>query len=383
MALGTSFARTKSMKGLILNFGGTIGMVQGEKGLRPPADDSEFRRAVEGITKDFPGVDFAFETLCTKDSTDVTPADWERLSARLLVAQEDYDFIVIPHGTDTAAQTAMAMTFGFLAKNGQNNVINTQKVPVVFTGAQHPLFQKDSDGFANMRGAILTAIEGARVGVADVLVCFNGRIMRGVNCRKVSDIDVDVYHSINGEYAGAFDAHGAALSDDVRKSVPVQAGLAPLNRFCLPEGRYIETLLLQPGSSGESLRNIARDPACIGAILVVLGAGNIPDTMTAAVTEAAKTRHFPMFAVSPFPGGNANPGAYEAGSRAFQAGVTFLADKASALAYVTAHWLVANGLAGDAPAFSANMQKAWVAETRQSAVQIPPVLLESSSHLSR
>ncbi|MFH1157825.1 MAG: hypothetical protein V1721_02920 [Pseudomonadota bacterium] len=36
---------------LILNLGGTIGMVPNESGkLRPPTTDAEFRKAVEGIT---------------------------------------------------------------------------------------------------------------------------------------------------------------------------------------------------------------------------------------------------------------------------------------------------------------------------------------------
>lgn len=379
------------MKALILNFGGTIGMVRGEKGLRPPADDSEFRRAVESVTSLYPALAFDFETLCAKDSTDLTPADWEALSARLWTAQDVCDFIIVPHGTDTAAQTAMAATFGFLAKNSQGEVLNAQRIPVVFTGAQHPLFRQDSDGFANLKGAIETGIAGAQAGVADVLIVFHGRIMRGVDCRKVSDVDTDVYHSISGQYAGHVDSGGARLTGDIRRIGPEErarlealdkAALSPLNRFRLPEGCYIETLLLQPGASGGALAHIARDPACLGAVLVVLGAGNVPDTLTGAVKEAARQYGFPMFAVSPFPGGNANPGAYEAGSRAFEAGVTFLADKAPALAYVTAHWLIAGELARTAAEFSRNMQRAWVNETRHEAIHIPPALLEAARDAS-
>lgn len=370
------------MKALILNFGGTIGMVQGAHGLRPPADDSEFRRAVESVTRLYPAITFDFQTLSTKDSTDLTPADWEALSVRLHDVQDAYDFIVIPHGTDTAAQTAMAITFAFLAKNGQNDIVNILKIPVIFTGAQHPLFRDGSDGFANLQGAIATGIAGARENVADVLAAFNGRVMRGVNCRKVSDIDIDVYHSIDGAYAGSFDAAGARFTGDVRRidggKAPDAGSLSPLRRFSLPGKTYIETILLQPGAGAGSLARMAADPDCLAAILIVLGAGNVPDTLTGAMSEAVRARHFPIFAVSPFPGGNANPGAYEAGSRAFDAGVTFLADKSPALAYVTAHWLIANGMAATPPEFARNMQRAWAGETRCDTVHISPALLVGS-----
>jgi L-asparaginase len=358
------------MKALILNLGGTIGMVRGGKGLRPPASDSEFRKAVEGVTQGYPSVDFAFETLSTKDSTDLTPADWEAFSARLLSAQTGYDFILCPHGTDTMAQTAMAVTHGFLAQNAAGEIVNTQRRPVIFTGAQHPIATPESDGIANLQSAIETGIKAAREKAADVLLAFHGRVMRGVNSRKVSDVALDAYHSIDGAYVDA------ALSGVRRVKAALDTGSwKPLNKFRLPGQAYIETLLLQPGISGASLRNIARDPACLGAILVVLGAGNVPDTLTEAVREAAQNYHFPMFAASPFPGGNANPGAYEAGSRAFEAGVSFLGDKAPSLAYVQAHWVLANGLASNAPDFSRALQQSWVGETRGTSVQSPAPLL--------
>lgn len=357
------------MKALILNLGGTIGMVQGEMGLRPPESDAEFRKAVEVVTQVYRDVEFDFETLSTRDSTDLTPADWERFSARLLQAQNDYNFIICPHGTDTMAQTAMAVTHGFLARDEAGAFLNTQRSPVIFTGAQNPMSSAGSDGVTNMKAAIETGIGAAQAGVADVLLTFHGRIMRGVNSRKVSDVALDAYHSIDGAYVNA------AFSGVRRAALPPPGRVTPLNRFQLPGQTYIQTLLLQPGLSGQSLRAIASDPLCLGVVFVVLGAGNVPDSLTPVITQAARDHHFPMFAVSAFPGGNANPGAYEAGSRAFAAGVSFLGDKAPALAYVQAHWILANSLAGSAPEFSRALQYSWAGETSGQSAKIPAPLL--------
>ncbi|MCD8493960.1 MAG: asparaginase [Alphaproteobacteria bacterium] len=374
------------MKALILNLGGTIGMVASGNGLRPPENDAEFRKAVERITRDYPDVRFDFETLSTKDSTDLTPADWENFSARLLKAQEQYDFILCPHGTDTMAQTAMALSFGFLAQDKKEAFVNTQRVPVVLTGAMHPLTAENSDGAINLHDAIKTGIEAARQNIIDVLIVFHGRIMRGVNARKVSDTEIDAYHNINGHYAGHIDIGGVEFAEhmlprDPHEKAPDISGAKQLNRFQLPGESYIQTLFLQPGLSGRSIEALARDPSCLGTILNVLGAGNVPDTLTKVLNEAARHYLFPVFAVSPFPGGNANPGAYEAGSRAFEAGVTFLGDQTGTLAYVKAHWLIANGLARTAPEFSTHMQRGWVGETKIKTAQIPPVLLtDNASH---
>ncbi|MCD8497383.1 MAG: asparaginase, partial [Alphaproteobacteria bacterium] len=301
------------MKALILNLGGTIGMVNSPEGLRPPASDSEFRKVVEGITAQYPDVEFDFETpFPPKDSTDVTPADWEKFSNRLMAAQRDYDFIICTHGTDTMAQTAMATTFGFLAKNGQDEVVNTQTTPVIFTGAQHPIFAEKSDAPDNLECAIETGIKAAQEGVADVLAVFHGRVMRGVNARKVSDVALDAYHSINGEYAGHFDSNGLHFTGEMRRIKPaekaeitVQAeALTPLNRFQLPKKTYIEPCLSSRGHLRAACGILpATKPAWV-PFLWFLGAGNVPDTLTKTVNEAAHNYHFPMFAVSPFPGGN-------------------------------------------------------------------------------
>lgn len=378
------------MKALILNLGGTIGMVPGENGLRPPENDAEFRKAVERITRDYPDVRFDFETLSTKDSTDLTPADWEDFSARLSKAQEDYDFILCPHGTDTMAQTAMALSFGFLAQNGITaEPFNTQRAPVILTGAMRPLAAPPSDGADNLHDGIKTGITAAHAGIADVLIVFHGRIMRGVNAYKTADTGLDAYHTQNQEsYAGHIGADGVTFTNAARRLSPaekeattqtLEAGeFTRLNRFQLPGECYIPVLLLQPGLSGRTLETIAQDPACLGTILSVLGAGNVPDTLTKAMNEAASRYNFPVFAVSPFPGGNANPDAYAAGARAFQAGVTFLGDQAAMLAYVKAHWLISNNLARSASEFSAHMQRGWVGETKTGNVQIPPVLLRNA-----
>src|SRR3989338_10043857 len=108
---------------LFLYNGGTIGQIPENRGgqivLVPPKDSEVFRNACEPIIKELKKeMDIIFEFVNAKDSTNMTPNDWERLIFRVKKAQDDenYDGVAIAHGTDTLAYTSTALSLALHSK---------------------------------------------------------------------------------------------------------------------------------------------------------------------------------------------------------------------------------------------------------------------------
>ncbi|WP_173862723.1 asparaginase domain-containing protein, partial [Zoogloea sp. LCSB751] len=60
------------------------------------------------------------------DSSDMTPADWQRIAEDIRDNYEKYDGFVILHGTDTMSFTASALSF----------MLEDLHKPVIITGSQ-------------------------------------------------------------------------------------------------------------------------------------------------------------------------------------------------------------------------------------------------------
>ncbi|MDO8572055.1 MAG: asparaginase domain-containing protein, partial [bacterium] len=97
---------------LFLYNGGTIGQVPTEiNGLivsAPPKDANIFKIAVDPIVAKFSEkFDITYEVVTTKESSSMTPQDWEKLIFRIKKAQDEegFDAVGIAHGTDTLAYT--------------------------------------------------------------------------------------------------------------------------------------------------------------------------------------------------------------------------------------------------------------------------------------
>lgn len=111
-------------------------------------------------------------TLMMVDSLEMTDQDRESIARSCRAVAEDR--IVITHGTDTMADTA---------------VLLGREVPgktIVLTGAMIPIAFGSSDGIFNL-GSALTA---AQILPAGVWVAMNGRIFEGHTVRKNRDTGV-------------------------------------------------------------------------------------------------------------------------------------------------------------------------------------------------
>lgn len=95
--------------------------------------------------------------LMNKDSLDMTEADHELIARTAQSAADEYDGVVVVHGTDR------------LAVSGHRTLeMGTPKTPVVFTGAMLPFELRSSDALQNLTEALL-AVQLVEPGVYCVM----------------------------------------------------------------------------------------------------------------------------------------------------------------------------------------------------------------------
>jgi L-asparaginase len=113
-------------------------------------------------------VDYEIETLCQKDSLDLTEEDRQRIHDA--IRNDGHRMFVVTHGTDTMAETARML----------------QGIPdkvIVLTGASQPARFRGSNAIFNI-GCALAAVQTLSPGV---YVAMNGRIFDADKVRKNPD----------------------------------------------------------------------------------------------------------------------------------------------------------------------------------------------------
>jgi len=237
-----------SKKILFLYNGGTVGMVPEKRGqnivLVPPKDSDVFKKACESVIEKLEQENkITFEFITSKDSTNMTPNDWEKLVFRIKKAQdeENYDAVAIVHGTDTLAYTSIALA---LALHGKEPGKSGLRIPVCITGAQNPVYEIGGDGRFNLENLFRTIDEAMRLGIADVLVNFWNKIFLGSRVLKRSEKDFEAFDSPAYPPVGIINAKGVNLNVNLIKKKADAAGklqLAP--KF----GRGVVSFELTPG----------------------------------------------------------------------------------------------------------------------------------------
>lgn len=152
------------MRTLVVLTGGTFGSVRQGDYLSAGTTDDQLER-LGSLLAGFPEVQFSFTQPFSKLSENMHPNDWEAIFAAILEKRGEFDNVVVVHGTDTMAYSAAAVAY--------LNAVSLQTT-IVFTGANRPISDSDTDALVNFRQAVLALKYFSEQTVSGCFIVFNG-----------------------------------------------------------------------------------------------------------------------------------------------------------------------------------------------------------------
>lgn len=252
-------------KVLIINTGGTIGMVHNDP--NDPTSPLRLAKDWHEIAKEHPILEKFPTDYCQLDplidSSDMCLEVWVKIGEIIEKFYDEYRGFVILHGTDTMAFTASALSF--MCKNLSK--------PIILTGSQVPLQFPRSDALQNLITAIQIAgneVYGVRL-VPEVAIFFRDTLLRGNRARKIDATNYFGFSSPNYPAIGEVGGDIKIIKDRILKPSH--------EKFYLDKRFSNEVIVLElfPGLNFSYLKNIFKEGSGIkGVILKTYGNGNAP-----------------------------------------------------------------------------------------------------------
>ncbi|MCR5544944.1 MAG: asparaginase [Lachnospiraceae bacterium] len=241
-----------SKKIRIINTGGTLSSVMKRNGLLPGLSIHDMEEELQMISGD---TDVEIEDFCSLDSANIFPEDWSALAKRISEIRNDYDGIVVIHGTDTMAYTASMLSF----------MLRNIGIPVVITGSQLSITNPVADAMENLRCAIHMAASRN----PGVFLAFNRKVMLGCRASKVSSLSFDAFESINYPNIATISSLGMKIDTSL---IPDRTGIFQLsndysNKVCM--------IKMFPGIHRSFIESIANQ-GYKGLYIEAYGIGGMP-----------------------------------------------------------------------------------------------------------
>lgn len=161
---------------LIINTGGTIGMVEGPRGLEPSTGVIEDIMNTSDHLESWRNHQLSWEQWHPLlDSSDLSPQHWLDIKTTIKSSEDDIDGVMIIHGTDTLSFSAAALSY----------LLADTTIPIVITGSMLPIGAEHTDAIANLKLA-LTGLETQR---PEVMVAVGSSLLPGAKTSKATTFE--------------------------------------------------------------------------------------------------------------------------------------------------------------------------------------------------
>lgn len=233
---------------LLLSTGGTIASVISDSGLVP-------KKSGEQLIKLLGKLPFEIEVkdILRLDSSNIQPEEWKFIAEEIFKYRNDYDGIVVSHGTDTMAYTASMLSF----------MLQGIEIPVVLTGSQVPINVVLSDAPDNLRLAFTAATKCA----PGIYLAFDRKIMLGCRTVKVRTTNFNAFESVNVPPVAKITSDGMVFE----KKVKAVSGPCKLNTDI---DSHVSLVKLFPGFDPNLLFAMAKS-GCHGIVIEAYGMGGM------------------------------------------------------------------------------------------------------------
>lgn len=236
---------------LLLTTGGTIASAPTEGGLAPGLNGNALAGHLSGLAD---GYEISVRDILSLDSSNIQPEEWQFIARNIYEARENYDGIVVTHGTDTMAYTASVLSF----------MLRGIGIPVVLTGSQLPIEHPMTDGVENLRLALAMAATGR----GGVFVAFDRKVILGCRAVKTRTTDFKAFESVNWPLAATVGGRGLVVDDG---AIPVCTWPCVLrDRLC----REVFLIKLTPGLDPE-IFDMLLSMHYRGVVIEAFGAGGL------------------------------------------------------------------------------------------------------------
>lgn len=180
---------------LVLATGGTIASQSSEEGLIPALSIDDLFSKITGLNENY---DIISKDILHLDSSNIQPEEWQLIAYHIYKSCNDYDGIVVTHGTDTMAYTTSVLSY----------MLRNIPIPVVVTGSQLPILNPLTDAMDNIRCAFAMAATK----IPGIFLAFNRKIILGCRAVKVRTTGFDAFESVNCKYVATIDSNGLNIN---------------------------------------------------------------------------------------------------------------------------------------------------------------------------
>ena len=179
---------------LILATGGTISSIKNENGL-VPENKKEILKYINQDEFDF---ELTIKDILLLDSSNIQPEEWKLIATEVFSHIDEYDAIIITHGTDTMAYTSSMLSF----------MLQNPNIPIIFTGSQLPISHPLTDAISNLKTAFTMALSNLN----GIFLAFDRKIYLGCRAVKVRTSGFNAFESINYDCIAYIDSKGLNIN---------------------------------------------------------------------------------------------------------------------------------------------------------------------------